>query len=203
MGDRLYEDLEIAMSSYSKYSIGQYDYNEEEEETDGDYEEEEFNDVENEGKSDELACPFCLEDFDVLGLCCHIDADHRMEVKPGICPFCATKVVINMASHVITQHDKLQEKHLRCIKESPSVDSSSNVAAESMLLSFVNNPETADTPRTIEATTSIESSESGRISGDDSLERTLSSTTTNMKNEKGRRCEFVQELVFSTFLDDL
>lgn len=60
------------------------DYNEEEEEMEGEYEGEEVNDVENEEKSEELACPFCLEDFDVLGLCCHIDADHRMEVKPGV-----------------------------------------------------------------------------------------------------------------------
>ena len=61
------------------------DYNEEDEETEGEYEdEEEGNDVEIGGKSEELACPFCSEDFDVLGLCCHIDADHRMEVKPGV-----------------------------------------------------------------------------------------------------------------------
>lgn len=60
------------------------DYNEEDEETEGEYEGEEVNDVEIDGKSEELACPFCSEDFDVLGLCCHIDADHRMEVKPGV-----------------------------------------------------------------------------------------------------------------------
>ncbi|KAG8370626.1 hypothetical protein BUALT_Bualt13G0002900 [Buddleja alternifolia] len=107
MDDRFSEDLEIALSSYSKHSIDEY--YEEGEETEGEYEDdEEVNDVENEGKlSEELACPFCPEDFDVLGLCCHIDADHRMEVKPGICPVCATKVRINMASHVITQHESI------------------------------------------------------------------------------------------------
>lgn len=55
--------------------------------TDEEYEEEveEVNGLEIGVKSsDELACPFCSEDFDVLGLCCHIDADHRMEVKPGV-----------------------------------------------------------------------------------------------------------------------
>lgn len=60
------------------------DYNEEDEETEGEYDGEEVNDVGIEEKSEELACPFCSEDFDVLGLCCHIDADHRMEVKPGV-----------------------------------------------------------------------------------------------------------------------
>lgn len=60
------------------------DYDEDDEEMGGDYGEEEVNDFESDKKSEELACPFCCEDFDVLGLCCHIDADHRMEVKPGV-----------------------------------------------------------------------------------------------------------------------
>ncbi|KAI3449433.1 hypothetical protein Pfo_006098 [Paulownia fortunei] len=228
MGDRFYDDLEIALSSYSIPSTGQYDYNEEEEETEGEYEGEEVNDVENEEKSEELACPFCLEDFDVLGLCCHIDADHRMDVKPGICPVCATKVGINMASHVITQHEsilkalcnkkhrsarsrssifllrkELQEKHLRCIKESPCVDSSSDAAADSMLLSFVNNPQPAYRPQTIEAASPTEASLSGRISNNDSSERIPPSLSTDGNNERARRCEFLQGLLLSTILDDL
>ncbi|EYU46770.1 hypothetical protein MIMGU_mgv1a023050mg, partial [Erythranthe guttata] len=125
------------------------DYNEDEEETDGEYEGEEVNDVETEEKFEELACPFCLEDFDVLGLCCHIDADHRMEVKPGICPVCATKVGINMASHkhrnahsrssILLLRKELQEKHLQSIKKSHSLASSSDVAADSMLIELCDN----------------------------------------------------------------
>ncbi|XP_011079609.1 protein DEHYDRATION-INDUCED 19 homolog 7-like [Sesamum indicum] len=225
MGDRLYDDLEIALSSYSIPIID--DYNEEEEETEEEYEGEEVNDVQNEEKSEELACPFCLEDFDVLGLCCHIDADHRMEVKPRICPVCAAKVGINMASHVITQHEnilkalcnkkyrstrsrsaifllrkELQEKHLRCIKESPCVDSSSDAAADSMLLSFVNNPEPTYRPQTIEAISPTEKSLSGQSSADDSSKSTLPSLSIDRKNEKAR-CEFLQGLLLSTILDDL
>ncbi|KAL2239020.1 UNVERIFIED_CONTAM: Protein DEHYDRATION-INDUCED 19 [Sesamum indicum] len=179
MGDRLYDDLEIALSSYSIPIID--DYNEEEEETEEEYEGEEVNDVQNEEKSEELACPFCLEDFDVLGLCCHIDADHRMEVKPRICPVCAAKVGINMASHkyrstrsrsaIFLLRKELQEKHLRCIKESPCVDSSSDAAADSMLLSFVNNPEPTYRPQTIEAISPTEKSLSGQSSADDSSKR--------------------------------
>lgn len=33
-----------------------------------------------------LACPFCSEDFDVLGLCCHIDVDHHKEAKAAVTP---------------------------------------------------------------------------------------------------------------------
>ncbi|KAL3827790.1 hypothetical protein ACJIZ3_016592 [Penstemon smallii] len=215
MADRFYDDLEIAMS---KHSID--DYNDEYEELEGEYDEEEVNAVEIEEKSDELACPFCQEDFDVLGLCCHIDADHRMEVKPGICPVCATKVVINMASHVIMQHESilkisfqssrsaiyalrkdLQEKHLRCIKESPSIGSSSDAAADSMLLSFVNSPKPAYRPQTVELSSSTRLS--GRSSSDDSSMRTQPSLATDRNNERTRRCEFVQGLVLSTILDDL
>ncbi|KAG8389532.1 hypothetical protein BUALT_Bualt02G0239100 [Buddleja alternifolia] len=154
------------------------DYYEEEEETEGEYEGEEVNDVENVEKSEELACPFCPEDFDVLGLCCHIDADHRMEVKPGICPVCATKVRINMASHtnrsarsrsaIFLLRKELQEKHSRSVQESPSIDSSFDPAADSMLLSFVNNPKPAYRPQTVETASSTSASLSGESSIDES-----------------------------------
>ncbi|KAK4406971.1 protein dehydration-induced [Sesamum angolense] len=161
MGDRFYDDLEIALSSYSIPSID--DYNEEEEETEGEYEGEEVNDAQNEEKSEELACPFCLEDFDVLGLCCHIDADHRMEVKPRICPVCAAKVGINMASHFYHFSAIFLTSNLLALmscssKESTCVDSSSDAAADSMLLSFVNNPEPACRPQIIETISPTETS---------------------------------------------
>ncbi|KAL1544977.1 protein DEHYDRATION-INDUCED 19-like isoform X1 [Salvia divinorum] len=227
MADRIYDDLEIALSSFSIPS--NEDYNEEDEESEGEYEGEEVNDVEIEGKSEELACPFCSEDFDVLGLCCHIDADHRMEVKPGICPVCAVKVRINMASHVITHHEsilkalcnkkhrstrshssiyllrkELQEKHLRAVKESPTVGSSSNAAADSMLLSFVNSPQPAYRPQIAEAASPSEASSlSGQSSYDDSAERFPLCLSTDRNIEMTRRSEFVQGLLLSAILDDL
>lgn len=33
----------------------------------------------------EFLCPFCAEDFDVVGLCCHIDEEHPVEAKNGVC----------------------------------------------------------------------------------------------------------------------
>lgn len=32
----------------------------------------------------EYFCPFCSEDFDFIGLCCHIEEDHRSEVNSGV-----------------------------------------------------------------------------------------------------------------------
>lgn len=50
------------------------DYDEDEDDNNGD------DDVANTG----LACPFCFEDFDVLGFCCHIDGDHHREARAGV-----------------------------------------------------------------------------------------------------------------------
>ncbi|WMV09860.1 hypothetical protein MTR67_003245 [Solanum verrucosum] len=32
----------------------------------------------------EFLCPFCAEDFDIVGLCCHIDDEHAVEAKNGV-----------------------------------------------------------------------------------------------------------------------
>lgn len=33
----------------------------------------------------EYPCPFCTEDFDLVGLCFHIDEEHPIEAKSGVC----------------------------------------------------------------------------------------------------------------------
>lgn len=113
-----------------------------------------------------------------------------------ICPVCATKVRINMASHVISQHEgvlkalcnkkhasarsrsailtlrkELQEKHLLSIKETPLVGSYSDAAADSRLLLFVNNPEPAFKRHSVETVSSAEVSLSGDSSSDNLSER--------------------------------
>ncbi|CAA0843299.1 Protein DEHYDRATION-INDUCED 19 homolog 4 [Striga hermonthica] len=188
MGDLLHDDLGIVLSSYSEENL--HDYDDEDEDTDDDYEA----DARRQENSD-LACPFCPEDFDVLGLCCHIDADHRMEVKPGICPICSTKVRINMASHA---------KHLRRINEPHSVDSSSpNVPSDSKLMSFINSPNHAQRPQANEAPFSNQESLSAESSNEDLIERIQPTPSTDSNNETRRRCECVQGLVLSTIFDDL
>ena len=42
-------------------------------------------DIDGEDESrPEFLCPFCAEDFDVVGLCCHIDEEHSIEAKNGV-----------------------------------------------------------------------------------------------------------------------
>uniref|UniRef100_A0A2K1R8D1 Drought induced 19 protein type zinc-binding domain-containing protein n=1 Tax=Populus trichocarpa TaxID=3694 RepID=A0A2K1R8D1_POPTR len=44
----------------------------------------------------EYLCPFCGEDFDVVGLFCHIHEEHPAEAKNGVCPVCAKRVGMNI-----------------------------------------------------------------------------------------------------------
>lgn len=32
----------------------------------------------------EFLCPFCAEEFDVVGLCCHIDEEHPVQAMNGV-----------------------------------------------------------------------------------------------------------------------
>jgi hypothetical protein len=41
-------------------------------------------DEERGGEEEELACPFCGEEFDGVGLCLHIDDEHHAETKAGV-----------------------------------------------------------------------------------------------------------------------
>ena len=34
---------------------------------------------------EEFPCPFCSEYYDIVGLCCHIDDEHPVEAKNGVC----------------------------------------------------------------------------------------------------------------------
>ncbi|GMQ00257.1 hypothetical protein CsSME_00047418 [Camellia sinensis var. sinensis] len=68
---------------------------------------EDESDEEDDDLKTDYVCPFCLDDFDLVGFCCHIDDGHPIEAKSGICPICAKKVGINMAVHIITQHGSI------------------------------------------------------------------------------------------------
>ncbi|KAM3326417.1 protein DEHYDRATION-INDUCED 19 isoform X1 [Capsicum chacoense] len=99
-------DLKILLSALKDGGmyVGEDEDEDEEEEEEEEFEDE---DIKDDNVKTDLACPFCSEDFDMLGLCCHIDSEHRIEAKTGICPLCSTKVRTNMATHVIVQHESV------------------------------------------------------------------------------------------------
>lgn len=39
---------------------------------------------ENDDLKPEYVCPFCLDDFDLVGFCCHVDNSHPIEAKSGV-----------------------------------------------------------------------------------------------------------------------
>uniref|UniRef100_A0A7N0UFR4 Uncharacterized protein n=1 Tax=Kalanchoe fedtschenkoi TaxID=63787 RepID=A0A7N0UFR4_KALFE len=63
----------------------------------------------------EYSCPFCGEDFDVLGLCLHIDDEHPAGVKAGVCPVipCSKKVGLDIVGHITTEHANLYKVQRR------------------------------------------------------------------------------------------
>ncbi|KAL9811645.1 Protein DEHYDRATION-INDUCED 19 6 [Arabidopsis thaliana] len=64
-----------------------------------------FEEIEGEDDfREEYACPFCSDYFDIVSLCCHIDEDHPMNAKNGVCPVCAVKVSSDMIAHITLQH---------------------------------------------------------------------------------------------------
>lgn len=64
---------------------------------------EEFDGVEDDLLA-EFPCPFCSDDFDIVGLCCHIDDEHPAEAKDVVCPICAASVGTDLVGHLTTQH---------------------------------------------------------------------------------------------------
>jgi hypothetical protein len=115
---------------------------------------------------EEFACPFCSDYFDIVSLCCHIDEDHPMEAKNGVCPVCAVRVGVDMVAHITLQHANIFKMHRKrkprrggsystlsiLRREFPdgnfqslfggsscivSSSSSSNVAADPLLSSFI------------------------------------------------------------------
>ncbi|WJX13336.1 hypothetical protein P8452_03734 [Trifolium repens] len=185
---------------------------------------------ENEADEDireEFLCPFCSEYFDIVGLCCHIDEEHPMEAKNGVCPVCALRVGVDMVAHITLQHGKeyvqrkrksrkggsystlsllrkeLREGNLQSLfGGSQCIVSSSNAAPDPLLDSFIS-------PLGHESVSSQshahnETRSSKKIS-DETVSRSHVETPTMSvkdKEEKTKRCEFVQGLLMSTILDD-
>ncbi|KAF3782761.1 DEHYDRATION-INDUCED 19-like protein 3 [Nymphaea thermarum] len=97
----------------------------------------------------EFPCPFCSEDFDIVGLCCHIDDEHSIEAKNAVCPVCGTRVGMDMrrrryrkGSHstlsMLTR--ELREGHLQSLFAGSSCPvASSNTAPDPLLSSFISS----------------------------------------------------------------
>ncbi|XP_054801871.1 protein DEHYDRATION-INDUCED 19 homolog 3-like [Prosopis cineraria] len=186
---------------------------------------------ENDGDDDireEFLCPFCSEYFDIVGLCCHIDEEHPMEAKSGVCPVCALRVGFDMVAHITLQHGsifkmqrkrksrkggsystlsllrkELREGNLQSLFGGSSCTvSSSNAAADPLLSSFI--LPVADELACAQTHFPTESRSTKKISNETVSKRNVETSPLSVKDkeERAKRCEFVHGLLLSTIFDD-
>lgn len=177
---------------------------------------------------EEFPCPFCSEYFDIVGLCCHIDDEHPVEAKNGVCPVCAMRVGVDMVAHITLQHGnifkmqrkrklrkgghhstltllrkELREGNLQSLFGGAScIVNSSNAAPDPLLSSFI-LPMADDF--TTQPSFSNETSSIKKISNENVSERKKKSAPLSIKDqeEKARRSEFVQGLLLSAIDDEI
>ncbi|KAG6702300.1 hypothetical protein I3843_07G026000 [Carya illinoinensis] len=177
---------------------------------------------------EEFPCPFCSEYFEIVGLCCHIDDEHPLEAKNGVCPVCAMRVGVDMVAHITLQHGnifKMQRKRksrksgmhstLSLLRKelregnfqslfggSSCIISSSNAAPDPLLSSFI--LPMGDDFQSVQPQLSTEAGSVKKNSEDKVSERNIQSSPLSIKDqeEKAKRCKFVRGLLLSTILDD-
>ncbi|CAN1151065.1 Protein DEHYDRATION-INDUCED 19 homolog 7 [Linum perenne] len=162
---------------------------------------EEERELEDDPKAEYL-CPFCAEDFDVLGLCCHMDEEHPVETKNG------RKRRLRKGGPNST-FSSLLKKELRDGSLQSLLGGSTFVSStepDPLLSSFMFNPSGLDEAPSIGRAASVETTPAKDSVVNESLIREVDPSALVSKKEteeKSRRCEFVRGLVLSTILDEL
>lgn len=175
----------------------------------------------------EFSCPFCPEEFDIVGLFCHMDEEHQVELKNGVCPVCAKRVGMDMVGHITMQHGNILKvqrrrrmrrgvpnsmfsilrKELRegnrqsLFGGSSFALSSSNPDPDPLLSSFIYSSSTAEELGKVEPPKEA-------VSLPPAVEEKIESTqhcvlSEKEHEEKAKKCEFVRGLLLSTMLDDI
>ncbi|CAA0834658.1 Protein DEHYDRATION-INDUCED 19 homolog 3 [Striga hermonthica] len=180
---------------------------------------------------EEYPCPFCSDYFDIVGLCCHIDDEHPVEAKNGVCPICSMRVGVDMVAHITLQHGnifkisfflsqksrkagahstlsflrrELREGNFQSLLGGPSssIGSSNNAAADPLLSSFI--LPMAEDYETVPSHTSAEATLTKKSVKNGIPERTIEEPPMSVedKEEKAKRSDFVQGLVSSMMMLD-
>ncbi|XP_047981033.1 protein DEHYDRATION-INDUCED 19 homolog 3-like isoform X1 [Salvia hispanica] len=174
---------------------------------------------------EEYPCPFCSDYFDIVGLCCHIDDEHPIEAKNGVCPICTMRVGVDMVAHITLQHGnifKMQRKRKsrksgshstlsllrRELREgnlqslfggSSCIVSSSNAAPDPLLSSFI-LPMVEDY-ESVPSHSSAETTTTKKSTTECTSERKPPMSVKDQE-EKTKRSDFVQGLLLSVMFDD-
>ncbi|XP_024014836.1 protein DEHYDRATION-INDUCED 19 homolog 3 isoform X2 [Eutrema salsugineum] len=152
---------------------------------------------------EEFACPFCSDYFDIVSLCCHIDEDHPMEAKNG-----RKRKSRRGGSHSTLSilRREFPDGNFQSLFGGSSCklssSSSSNVAADPLLASFISP--IADGFFTSESCISPETGPVKKTSIQSLPERNAEKASLSAEDhkQKVRLSEFVWELLSSAILDD-
>ncbi|KAE8722856.1 Drought-responsive family protein, putative isoform 2 [Hibiscus syriacus] len=150
----------------------------------------------------EYPCPYCSEDFDLLGLCCHIDEEHHLEAGYRVCPVCAQRVGDSL-SPLSSLRKELHDAHYQSLlSRSWSSLSSSNTGPDP-LVSFLYSAPPADSSGSVQPASSTEVTLEEKGSDAKMIEKDVHPLPLSDKEhwEKANKCEFVQGLLLSTIFD--
>ncbi|KAJ0244380.1 Protein DEHYDRATION-INDUCED 19 4 [Hirschfeldia incana] len=187
-----------------------------------------YEDLEGEDESkSEFICPFCADVFDIVGLCCHIDEQHPVEAKNGVCPVCTKRVGLDIVGHITTQHanlfkvqrrrrlrkggygsaylalkKELREANLQSLLGGSSrFTSPTNIESDPLLSSFMfNSPSVNESASKI----ATQGTSAAKLSQQkESLKREIQEAPLSGEDqEKAKKSEFVRGLLLSTILGD-
>ncbi|AAF63822.1 unknown protein [Arabidopsis thaliana] len=178
-----------------------------------------------EGEDDlkaEFICPFCAEDFDIVGLCCHIDEEHPVEAKNGVCPVCTKRNLClflderfyvqrrrrlrrgGYSSTYLALKKELREANLQSLLGgSSSFTSSTNIDSDPLLSSFMFNSPSVNQSANKSATPVTVGNAATKVSIKESLKRDIQEAPLSGEDqEKAKKSEFVRGLLLSTMLED-
>ncbi|CAD5174254.1 protein DEHYDRATION-INDUCED 19 homolog 2 isoform X1 [Musa acuminata AAA Group] len=174
----------------------------------------------------EFTCPFCSEGFDIVGLCCHIDDEHPIEARNGVCPLCAARAGMDMVGHIMTEHANLLivrqrrrfckgslghystllllKKDLRdgTLQSLGGSFAPSNVAPDPLLSSFIFNLPDIDPSKDARPESLDEGSMVDKTSDEKLVQSVVPSPIYKDQVESTRRSEFVRQIVISTVFDE-
>ncbi|KAL6548223.1 hypothetical protein OROGR_008644 [Orobanche gracilis] len=147
----------------------------------------------------EYLCPFCADDFDMVGLCCHIDEMHTIPAKNGVRRF-LRRGGSNSPSSVLRR--ELRDGSLQSLFGGSSLSgSTSNIEPDPMLTSLILSPPVVDKSSSVKPLCSLETGSIDDLSLQNLEDRSVKLSEEDMK-EKAQRCNFARGLLVSTFLDD-
>ncbi|KAI4364472.1 hypothetical protein MLD38_020560 [Melastoma candidum] len=176
----------------------------------------------------EYLCPLCAEEFDIVGLYCHVDEEHPVEVKSAVCRICGISDRLDIVGHIITQHGNLFKVHrkrrLRKGGSSATISLLKKELRDGTLQSFLSgtrgtsNPFSEPDPMlssfisspSVEALVNVEpqiDDEVSLVKGSSDEELSESGVCESLlpgkeEEERAQKCKFVQGLFLSSFLGE-